>query len=102
MGVVVYGASDDLIEVEGDVTEEFLPDKDEDSGTLLAFSNGTVIRVSYSPAGVWRISPVAGAENVVVVQAPEDDEDNYSDRATVTSDVTWVVAGNQFARNKGR
>lgn len=87
MSVTVYGASDDLIEVEGDIREEFhwndcLP-------AYLRFSNGVVLRVSYFD--VWRIEPVAGAELVQVVQCSEDDEDNYSDRATVSGDVTWVA-----------
>lgn len=95
MSVTVYGASDDLIEVEGDVYEEFSwLDSDP---TYLGFSNGLVLRIEYSDSGVWRISPVVGADLVHIVQCPEGDEDNYSDRATVEGDVAWVVCGSAWA-----
>lgn len=93
MSVTVYGASDDLIEVEGDIREEFsLP---EDDSAYLGFSTGVILRVTFGD--VWRIAPVAGADLVTVVQCPEDDEDNYSDKATVTGDVAWVVCGSAWA-----
>lgn len=93
MSVTVYGASDDLIEVEGDIREEF-EWLDSDSA-FLGFSNGVVLRVTFR--SVWRIEPVTGVDRVQVVQCPEGDEDNYSDRATVTGDVTWVVCGSTWA-----
>lgn len=97
MSITVYGASDDLIEVEGDITEEF-PYRDDNDDNLLAFSNGTVLRIRFDAAGVWRISPVmVGAGLVDIVQAPEGDEDNYSDRATVTG-AAWVGHGIGWAK----
>lgn len=93
MSVTVYGASDDLIEVEGDIREEFSW-LDSDSA-YLAFSNGVVLRVTFG--NVWRIAPVAGADLVKVVQCPENDEDNYTDRATVEGAVSWVVCGMSWA-----
>jgi hypothetical protein len=98
MSVTVYGASDDLIEVTGDVVEEF-PWADGEPA-FLGFSNGLALRIGYSDAGVWRIVPVAGAYLVTVVQCPEDDEDNYSDRATIAGDVSWVVCGTEWAGAK--
>lgn len=95
MSVTVYGASDDLIEVEGNVREEF-PWIESDPA-YLGFSNGVVLRVGYSDSGVWRIAPVAGGGVVQVEQCSEDDDDNYSDRATVLGDVAWVVCGNAWA-----
>jgi hypothetical protein len=98
MSVTVYGASDDLIEVDGAVSEEF-PLHDDDEGDLLAFSNGVILRVCYSKSGVWRITRVVGdAEWVSIEQAPEDDEDNYTDRATVNDSVAWVVHGIAWAK----
>lgn len=40
MAVVVCGASDDLIEVDGDISEEFGARFDNQDGELLAFSGG--------------------------------------------------------------
>jgi hypothetical protein len=92
----IYGASDDLIEVEGRVTEEF--SYRERDPSFVAFSDGTVIRIEYTDAGVWRITPVRrGRGTLHIEQAPEDDDTNYSDRAVLTGDVDWVVYGHAFA-----
>lgn len=94
MPVKIYGASDDLIEVEGDIREEFYAvtlNDDDDEGGILAFSNGVVIRILYTNEGTWRITPVAGS--VAIDQCPEDDEDNYTDVAEIEGTITWVVFG---------
>jgi hypothetical protein len=94
--LTIYGASDDLIEVEGAFNDEF-PYRD-DEGNLLAFNDGTVLRIHYTNAGVWRISTiVTGSAVLRLDQAPEDDDDNYSDRLTLTGDIRWVVHGTGFA-----
>lgn len=94
--ITVFGASDDLIEIEGDIDEEFNVLGDEDDGWLLAFSNGTVLRVKYTK-GVWRITMVTNIGELSIEQAPEDDEDNYTDVATLNADVKWCVLGSQVA-----
>ena len=93
MSVTVYGYSDALIEVEGDVTAEF-PWSERDSA-YLGFSYGVVLRVTWG--SVWRITPVAGAAHALIEMCPENDEDNYSDRALVSGDVSWVVCGSSWA-----
>jgi hypothetical protein len=98
----VYGASDDLIEIEGGIYEEFTYRDDEGTGELVAFGDGTVLRVTYTHDGVWRIAPVArGTATLSIVQAPEGDEHNYSDRATLTGDLRWAVHCTRFVRAKG-
>src|SRR5262245_25421899 len=97
--ITVSGASDDLIAVEGAISEEFTYE-DEEKGDLLAFSDGTVLRIKYTDAGIWRITPVllqAGGALLNIEQAPEGDESNYSDRATLTGDISWVVQGVAYA-----
>lgn len=100
----MYGSSDDLIEIDGDISEEFtLHDDDaEYEGDLLAFSNGVILRVRYSQSGVWRIVVVDDPKAVVKIkQAPEDDEDNYSDKVHIDDAlVLWVVHGIGYARRK--
>jgi hypothetical protein len=92
--IKVSGASDDLIEIDGDISEEFNPrERDE----LLAFSNGVLLRINYSKSGVWRIQPITKTECVEIVPAPEDDENNYSDVATISEPVQWVVLGTERA-----
>ena len=94
MPITIYGASDDLIEVEGDISEEFSYLDHDDEGDLIAVSDGTVVRITYGASGVWRIVPVHhGSGTLTITQAPEGDDDNYSDRATIDGTVTWVVQG---------
>ena len=98
--VTVYGASDDLVEVEGAICEEFnfYHGRDDDS-RLLAFSDGTVLRIAFTDAGIWRVTLVVrGAAELTIQQAPEDDERNYSDRAILAGDVRWVVFGTEIAK----
>ncbi len=102
MDITVYGASDDLIEIDGAIREEFgyddYDDNSDHNGDLLAFSDGTVLRIRRDHAGVWRITPAArGAADLRVDQAPEDDDDNRTDRATLTGDIRWVVHGTGIA-----
>ncbi len=102
MAITVYGASDDLIEVDGDISEEFgykgadgHPNTDD--GDLLAFSDGTILRITYDSNGVWRITPVVrGSAQVSIEQVPEGDQDG-TDRATVDGAV-WVVHGVAYAK----
>jgi hypothetical protein len=104
MTITVYGASDDLIEVEGDITEEFnhYETAEDGEGCLLAFSDGTVLRIRYTKAGIWRITPVTnGTAGLAIDVAPEDDEDKYTDRATLTGEVRWVVLGVGCAQAPG-
>ena len=100
MSTTIYGASDDLIEVDGDVREEFNVFGEDDS--YLGFSNGVVLRVTYDRDGIWRIRPMAGLSRVTVAMAPTDDEDNYSDRAVIGEAVTWVVRGPDYARSRSQ
>lgn len=93
--ITITGASDDLIEVEGDITEEFNPS---DDSSLMACSDGTILRVRYDHDGIWRITPVVhGTAALTIAQAPEDDDSNYTDRATLTGDIQWVVQGTAWA-----
>lgn len=96
----IYGSSDDLVEVEGAINEEFgYRNTADDKGDLLAFSDGTVVRIRYDDNGVWRITPVArGTAELTIEQAPEDDEKQYTDRATLAGDVRWVVHGDGWAK----
>ena len=56
--ITIYGASDDLIELEGAIRDEISP-CNEDEPTRLAFSDGTVLSVAYDADGCWRINRVA-------------------------------------------
>lgn len=48
---IIFGASDDLIEIRGAVTDEFSVDSDEP--VLIGMSNGWLIRARYDETGCW-------------------------------------------------
>lgn len=114
MSVTVYGASDDLIEVSGDISEEF--DHYGDDPAELEFDDGTVLRLVYNHDGRWRITIVGGIPGHVEIthvaptseENPEDDDDSaagttsalrprsrwrwrYSDRATLHGTISAVA-----------
>jgi hypothetical protein len=113
VSLIVYGASDDLVEIEGDIREEFNHGDGEPS--YLAVSDGTVLRITYD--GQWHISRITeGAAEYAHDPAtaedgdPRDDEYKtpcYSDRVTLTGmgdlPLAWVVFGDRFeaARDAG-
>ena len=96
--VTVYGSSDDLIEIEGDLREEFsFYSEDDDDGRLLGFSDGTMLRARYDKDGVWRFTLVhKGTAEMEKQEAPANDEENYSDRITLTGDIEWVMFGTEM------
>jgi len=92
MGVKVYGASDDLIEIEGDIREEFNVYDDE---RYLAFSDGTVVKVWYDEDGIWRVHVVAGGEGCTKTRLPQDDKNTEVLELEGVS-IKWVVEGKKF------
>ncbi len=92
----IRGVSDDLIEIEGDIEEEFNTKAGETS--ILAFSDGTVLNVIYDDLGMWRIFIVAiGKCNLKKVEAISADS-NYSDVVRLEGeDIQWVVFGSEIA-----
>jgi hypothetical protein len=92
--LTVYGESDDLVEIEGDIREEFNPNYDEPK-LILVTSNGVVLRVQYDDEGIWRITVLKGHDKVTLTQSKATEED-YTDRAVIDGDVEWVVCGNRL------
>ena len=89
MSTRVYGASDDLIEFEGDLRGEvgcYGSGEEVDAlGVLVAFSDGTVLAIRYGKlgfGGVWSIACLhQGALFDRIVVCNDEDADPYSDVA---------------------
>jgi hypothetical protein len=85
MEITIYGTSDDLIEIEGDLREEF----NVYEPVILAWPNGSRIRATYGlDAGVWRFALVnlAFGDSYSIVQCDENDGDaGYTDKVTFAS-----------------
>ena len=92
--VTIYGASDDLIEIEGVLREEFAYN---DGEHYIATSDGSLLGIRYD--GCWRITPMAIGPDTEysIVQAVGEDDDNYSDRATLTSIRPFIWVANAEA-----
>jgi hypothetical protein len=98
MSVTVYGSSDDLIEIEGDITEEF--EAHDGEGDFLVFSDGTVLSIVYADPGIWRINnAVKGNKKYEKVEATNADDD-YSDKVTIPDNIAWVVCGRMAVKGK--
>ena len=88
MSTRVYGTSDDLIELEGDLNGEVshygTGDEEYALGVLMAFSDGTILAVRYgNPAAgaVWAIDVLHKGELFDRLEICNDEEaDPYSDQ----------------------
>lgn len=92
--IKVYGSSDDLIEVEGDVTEEFSPST---SIGYLGFSDGTVLKYEYDRFGFWRFDCFASPDGGISISKPMMTDKEYSDVVEIANNkpIIWVVCGEQ-------
>lgn len=96
MALLIYGCSDDLVEIEGDISEEF---NAYDLKGYLAISNGVLLTVEYTNDGVWAFRQLAGDTDLVKITPASDpdggrDDDGYptySDMVTVAGDTAWVT-----------
>lgn len=97
----IYGASDDLIEIEGDIREEFnfYPDDSEDF-RYLAISDGTLLRMNYDSDGIWRIHKVMSGSATFEKAEGSVDEDTPDIVRLTGVDIRWVVVGGDAAITK--
>ncbi len=90
MGTQLYGASDDLIEVKGDLSEEF---NGGEKPCLLIFSDGTVLTIKYGKEhlAVWAITLVTqGKLFSKIAYCTDEDAERYSDTAHFADGLEWV------------
>jgi hypothetical protein len=104
MTTKVYGASDDLIEFEGDVYGEVGYYASEGSNpALVAFSDGTLLTVNYgkNELGVWEIKLLRKGELFQRIDTCDDeDADPHSDVAHFASGLKWAYAATDWQRVK--
>lgn len=93
--ITITGASDDLIEVDGDIEEEFNPPFD-DRDVYLAVSDGTLLRVKYDEDGIWRIAKIIGG-SADFEKVEGDAEADTFDKVTMTGDIRWVAMASAYA-----
>jgi len=105
MKITVYGASDDLIEVDGDIREEWC---DTEGGGYLLFSDGMVLTVMFSESGLWHVGLLKPGKGSFkkVRQADHSDDvtmkgpPSYSDHVEVEGDYEWIAYTKSIAKPK--
>lgn len=85
--ITIYGASDDLVEVEGDLREEFNAFEDE---SFIAVSDGTLISVEYGASGIWNLN-VLRRGSCSIDKTDATGEEDYSDKIELTGEIAWVA-----------
>lgn len=88
----ITGASDDLIEIDGQIREEFPhnPYDNDSKEALLAFSDGTLLGILYDSDGIWRVKRLV-AGTCDYRHQPGDVVEDRPDVATLVGDVRWCV-----------
>ena len=102
MATEIYGASDDLIEFEGDFRGEvgcYGTDEEEHSGVLVVVSDGTVLKVKYCGRvpGVWEVAPLRkGTLFDRIDHCDDEDAKRHSDTAVFRDGVKWAYAAAEW------
>jgi hypothetical protein len=101
MSTKIYGASDDLVEFEGDVSGEVghYGSDDDDHGVLLVCSDATVLEVKYGKGGegIWEIKALKiGSLFDRIDICTDADADPYSDVAHFKFGLKWAYAATEW------
>jgi hypothetical protein len=105
MATKVYGASDDLVEFDGDVSGEVGHYEDADDGNakgvLIAFSDGSIMQARYGKAklAVWQITALSrGPLFDRIDECHDEDADPHSDVAHFKDGIKWAYAAKDWER----
>lgn len=84
MATKIYGCSDDLVEIVGDISDEIgcHGTDDKERGVLLVGNDGTALEVKYGKGGmgIWKITLLKRGELFDrIEQCTDEDADPYSD-----------------------
>lgn len=92
MDLIVYGASDDLVEIEGLVSDELYPPYDKPAVLTIKVDDAAWarVRIEYTDDGIWRVGAPGNIDGATVVPARGEDEPDdehgcpgYSDKAVI-------------------
>ena len=100
MATKVYGASDDLVEVDGDVKGE-VSCYDEEKGILVIFSDGSILQVKYGKAdmGIWGVTLISAGNLFERIDPCMDENANpSSDVAHFKDGLKWAFAAKDWQK----
>lgn len=92
MTTQITGLSDDLIEIEGDIEEEFTAPgwKIDFEGGIITCSDGTALRFEYGKGGLWRFFPICMGHLFVRVDQGNEETDTC-DVVHFKDGLKWVA-----------
>lgn len=85
---LITGASDDLIELDGELYEEF--DAYNCENGIMAFSDGTLLNVKYDKNGIWRFAVIVKG-NLYERKEEGCVNDDTNDVVTFNQGLKWCV-----------
>jgi len=101
-GTRIYGASDDLIEFDGEYQGEVGHYNDnEDEPVLVFISDGTLLEVVYGKAdlAVWRVTPVVQGSLFDKVEVCNDEDAKiYSDVVYMKPGIKWAYVAKEWEK----
>lgn len=103
ISIKIYGQSDDLIEVEGDLSDEFYA---HDGPNFVELSTGDVLCIYYGADGIWRIDHQVDTNtcDVHIETLPDefedDDPDPYTEIARILGPIEWVDCWDEWPVSK--
>lgn len=101
----IYGTSDDLVEIDGDIRGEIdcFGTDDRNYGILLACSDGTILEVKYGKhgQGIWEIIAHTRGELLTNIQSCDNEDDEiYSDQAFFKDGLKWIYTATEWDKIK--
>jgi hypothetical protein len=105
MTTKIYGASDDLIEFDGDVYGEVgdYGTDDAEHGDLIICSDGTLLEIKYGKAdmGIWGIQIIKEGDLFEHLQACSDeDAEPHSDLVLFRDGLKWAYVAKEWEKVK--
>lgn len=99
----VYGDEWFTINITGNISAECTPTDYSDDSVLLAFSDGTFLKIWYDSEGIWRIEPlvVGSLFNSVDYWDEVDSSERCSDYAFFNDGITWCFYAKQWHKIEG-
>jgi hypothetical protein len=90
MEIEISGYSDDLVNIDGDFSEEL--DSFDEKATLL-FSDGTILEIEYTDEGIWAITvKEQGTASLTKTPntGPDSEKGGYSDKMKLVGEINWI------------
>ena len=90
--LLIYGASDDLIELDGAISEEYGTDN-----AKVECSDGTKFEIKYT--GEWKVANLQkGSEFKQLIESVGDNCSSYSDIVVLSGLIDWVKINRKIFR----